>query len=101
MCIWRKRCKQDAYQAVRRDLISDSLDIGTVFPQIFSFVQTVISMKSKNQNLSAGIVSGRQSHNEHGTGFISGLCADGAAVEHHNFMHERKPESNAAHLPAS
>ena len=26
MCIWRKRCKQDAYQAVRRDLISDSLE---------------------------------------------------------------------------
>lgn len=58
-------------------------------------------MKSKNQNLSAGIISGRQSHNEHGTDFISRLCADGTAVEYRNFMHERKPESNAAHLPAS
>lgn len=47
------------------------------------------------------IISGRQRHNEHGTGFISRLCADGAAVKYRNFMYERKPESNAAHLTAS
>ena len=47
------------------------------------------------------IISGRQRHNEHSTGFISRLCADGAAVKYRNFMYERKPESNAAHLTAS